>query len=113
MFLKLNLGPKKILNILPKNFRTIFIKFRTANHHIPNETGRWCDIPKLERTCHVCNRGQIADEYHYILECNVLELQRKKYLPEIYYCRPNFYKFSELMTTVDYNVLNQIMHFYI
>ena len=35
----------------------------------------------VELTCNVCNRGQIADEYHYILECNVFELQRKKYLP--------------------------------
>ena len=43
----------------------------------------------------------------YILECIVFELQRKNYLPEKYYCRSNFYKFSELMTTADYNVLTK------
>ena len=38
------------------------------------------------------------------------ELQRKKYiyLPKIFYCRPNFYKFSALMTTADYNVLTNL-----
>ena len=53
------LGPEKYLNLLPKKFRTIFIKFRTANHHLPIETGRWCGTPKLERTCHICKRDQI------------------------------------------------------
>ena len=108
---KTEFGPEKYLNLLPKKFRTIFIKFRTANHHLPIETGRWCGTPKLERTCHVCNRGQIGDEYHYILECNVFGLQRKKYLPEKYHCRPNFYKFSELMKTADYNVLTNLCIF--
>ena len=62
---KTEFGPEKYLNLLPKKFRTIFIKFRTANHHLPIEIGRWCGTPKLERHCHVCNRGQISDEYHY------------------------------------------------
>ena len=100
-------GPEKFLNLLPKIFRTIFIKFRTANYHLLIETWRWCSIPKLERTCHVCSRGQIGDEYYYILECNVFELQRKKNLPKFFYCRPNFYQFSELMTTADYNVFTK------
>ena len=60
IFLKLNLGLKKDLNVLPQKFKAIFIKFRTANHNLSMENGRWCGIPKLERTCHVCNRGQIA-----------------------------------------------------
>ena len=104
-------GPEKFLNLLPKIFRTILIKFRIANHQLLIETWRWCSIPKLERTCHVCSRGQIADEYHYILECNVCELQRKKNLPKFFYCRPNFYQFSELMTTADYNVFTKFCIF--
>ena len=72
---------------------------------------RWIRYPNFILVCHVCNRGQLAGEYHYILECNVLELQRKKSLPEKYYCRPNFYKFSELMTTADYYVLTKLCIF--
>ena len=43
-------GSEKYLNLLPKKFKTIFIKYKNANHHLPIETGRRCGIPKLERT---------------------------------------------------------------
>ena len=51
---KTEFGLEKYLNILPKKTRTIFIKFRTANHRLPVETGRWCGTPKHERICHIC-----------------------------------------------------------
>ena len=61
---KTEFGSEKYLNLLPQKTRTSFIKLRTANHNLPNETGRWCCTPKVERTCHVCNRVQIADELY-------------------------------------------------
>ena len=78
------LSKGQIHNIFKTEFGSdiIFIKLSTANHHLPIKTGRWRGIPKLERTCPVCKRVQTADEYHYILERNVFELQQKKYLPK-------------------------------
>ena len=77
--LKTEFGSEKYLinNLVPQNFRTIFIKFRTANHRLPING-------VATKNLHVCNRGQIAYKYHYILQCNVFEMQRKKYSPKKY-----------------------------
>jgi hypothetical protein len=76
---KIKFGFEKYLDTLPRKLRTKFIKFRTSNHHLPVETGRWCGTPKNEKTCHICKTGQIADEYHYLLECKSFEYYRRKY----------------------------------
>lgn len=74
-----NFGFEKYIDILPVKIRKNFIKFRTSNHRLPVETGRWytCSIHLNERLCLLCNKGLIADEFHYILECSALEEMRK------------------------------------
>ena len=108
---KIKFGFEKYLDTLPKKLRTKFIKFRTSKHHLPVETNRWCGTPKNERTCHICKTGQIADEYHYVLECKSFEYYRRKYLSTKYCSKPNFFKFSELMSTSDFNVLTKLCNF--
>ena len=49
---KQNFGFENYIKISPK-FRTIFMKFRTTNHHLPMETGRWHGLPLCDRI-HVC-----------------------------------------------------------
>jgi hypothetical protein len=44
-------------------------KFRTTNHKLPIETGRWNNIDRVNRICTKCNNITIGDEYHYIIEC--------------------------------------------
>ena len=105
---KTEFGPENILIYSLKNLEQYVLNLEPQITISQSKLG---GIQKLERTCHVCNRDQIADEYHYILEFNVFKLQWKKYLPKKYYCRPNFYKFSELMTTADYNVLTKLCIF--
>ena len=63
----------------PKN-KKIFVKFRTANHHLPVETGRWHGKSFSERLCSLCKSGQIGDEFHFILDCKPFENLRKNYL---------------------------------
>ena len=58
----------------PKN-KKIFVKFRTANHHLPVETGRWHGKSISERLCKLCNSGQIGDEFHFI---NLCQLTKRK-----------------------------------
>jgi hypothetical protein len=73
------------------------LKFRTTNHRLPVETGRWFNAPYDERLCVLCNAGKIADEYHYLLECSALATERKYYFHRIYCSRPNIMKFSEIL----------------
>ena len=66
---KQNFGFENYLNKLSPKLRNIFIKFRTTNHQLPVQIGRWHGTPLRERLCTLCNNVQIADEFHYILEC--------------------------------------------
>lgn len=84
-------------------------KFRTFNHKLAIETGRWhkpTPIPLSERTCPHCN--VLGDEYHFILECKYLLELRTNYLPKFYYSRPNMLKFIEIMSTNNNKLLNKL-----
>ena len=91
--------------------KTIFVKFRTANHHLPGETGRWHGKSISERVCTICNSGQIGDEFHFILKCKSLENLRKNYLCKYYYQNPNNIKFNELMSIPTKKMLGKLCFF--
>lgn len=57
---------KKYLDVLPLKFRKIIAKFRTSNHDLPIELGRWDGTPINERTCPLCKTNRIADEFRYL-----------------------------------------------
>ena len=88
----------------------ILTAFRTRNHRLPIEIGRWSSIPLNERTCRLCNNG-IGDEYHYILSCNSLVAQRKQYLKPYFYKRPNIMKFHSLMNDNNEKNMNKLCSF--
>ena len=56
-------------------------KFRTVNHKLPIETGRYRSIPRNERVCEMCDSGQLGDEFHFCLECPASKELRYKFLP--------------------------------
>ena len=68
---KTEFGPENILIYSLKHLEQYVLNLEPQITISQSKLG---GIPKLERTCHVCNRDQIADGYHYILECNVFEL---------------------------------------
>ena len=35
-------------------------------------------IPRAERFCRVCNSGQVEDEYHFLIECVPLDVERQE-----------------------------------
>jgi hypothetical protein len=45
-----------------------------------------------------CDKNEIGDEFHYILECNYFNNVRKKYIDNRYRKIPNIIKFGELMS---------------
>ena len=43
-------------------------KLRTSNCKMQIETGRWQNISREDRICHLC-RDEVGDEYHYLFLC--------------------------------------------
>ena len=98
----LNMKPsfesEKYLTILPANLRITYCKFRTGNHNLPVEAGRW-EKPKIDhkkRLCDSCHK-YIGDEYHFLLVCPLLKAIRDKHLPEYFTKFPNSHKFRLLL----------------
>ena len=56
--------------LLPQTLWTSLLKFRTSNHYLPIETGRWNNSPVDHRTCILCN-NDIEDEFHYLFTYTV------------------------------------------
>jgi len=66
--------------LLPNYISKPLLKIRTTNHKLPIETGRWENIPKENRTCKLCNSPAVADELHYLLNCQACSTLRSKHL---------------------------------
>ncbi|MES9881062.1 MAG: reverse transcriptase domain-containing protein [Sedimenticola sp.] len=103
-------GFEEYLTKLPYSLRIAFIKFRTRNHRLPVETGRWRKIALNDRKCNLCKR-EVGDEYHYVLTCENLKQIRKQYIKPYYYVNANTYKFDKLMNTKHYNSLQKLCKF--
>ena len=91
-------GIESYLVNLPVCYRIAMVKIRTSNHKLPIEKGRYRNVAREERTCTLCNLDKIGDEFHFLLECPLLSDIRSKYISKYYFVRPNFYKFSQLLS---------------
>ena len=60
---------EKYLLVLPPNLSRPLCKFRTCNHQLPIQQGRYSGIDRLERYCTLCNCNDIGDELHYLFKC--------------------------------------------
>ena len=65
--------------------KSAMIRFRTSNHNLPIELGRYVNIDREERRCTLCNTGDIGDEYRYFCICSYFDLPRKELLPRAIY----------------------------
>ena len=68
---------------LPAGYKRIFTKFRTSNHKLPVEKGRFTKLPRNMRICENCDCNKLCDEYHFLLECPALNDTRKKIIKNI------------------------------
>ena len=80
--------------LLPKHLYLNMVRFRTANHKLPIETGRWNDVDVADRKCTLREKNTIGDEFHYLLECPFFERDRQRYIHNSYYDRPNILKYK-------------------
>lgn len=98
------------LKLLNENEYKYIIAFRTRNHKLPIETGRWRNIARESRKCHLC-KSELGDEYHYLLCCKKLKHVRETYIKPYYYKRPNVIKFHQLLSTHNVVELKKLSKF--
>lgn len=91
----------------------VLCKFRLGNHKLPVERGRYNNIPRERRFCHLCNENMIADEFHFILECPALLHFRKQFLPKHYQTNPNTVKLYNLFTSNNIYILKRLSKYII
>ena len=90
---------------LSTKFRRILAKFRTSNHKLAIESGRYSQIERHRRFCDLCTLDTVGDEYHLVLECTNSEIMknRKLYIARYYRDNPSMHKFVQLMKTTSDN----------
>lgn len=63
----------------PKNVYHPVLQFRATNRKLPNESGRWSDVERVNRLCDLCSSLVVGDEFHYLLRCEPLLQRRSMY----------------------------------
>ena len=87
------------LDILPKCLALSLLKFRVMNHKFPVEFGRFQNIDRSQRTCHLCTSNVLGDEFHYLFQCKYFLTDRKKYIKKYFFQHSNCYKLDQLMNS--------------
>ena len=109
---KKELTLEKYFSVLPVKYCKLFCKFRTMNHKLPIETGRWHNISGQNRICTLCNY-EIGDEFHYLFNCKDTEISncRKTLIPKYFCQNPNTVKFDALFNLKNRKLLFNICKF--
>ena len=108
-YIKDNPGMAQYLKCLDDQHTQALLKFRTANHKLPIEIGRYKNIPREDRLCTFCLK--VGDEFHFIFECRRFHTSRQKYIDTKYTNRPNMIKYHTLMNTDNINEMNRLAIF--
>jgi hypothetical protein len=56
-----------------------YCRFRTSNHRLPIEEGRWANVERHNRLCQLCQSREIGDVFHYVLQCPNFASERKMF----------------------------------
>lgn len=85
-------------------------KFRTCNHKLPIEVGRWHKVERNERKCLFC-KNNIGDEFHFLFECSKFHDKRQIYIPKQFFKNPNTLKIHFLFKSKNYNLMSSLCKF--
>ena len=61
-----------------------------------------------DRICDLCDKNELGDEYHYILECPVFQTPRNRYISDFYKRNPSMEKFTLLLQSNSIAVLSKL-----
>ena len=93
------------------------MKLRISSHKLRTETGRYDNIPLVERLCNLCNCNRIEDETHFLLDCPSFSSIRKMFFsklePKIPFLQlqSRGSLLSHLMNSTDYFIDIQLISF--
>ena len=102
---------EKYLLILPEKFSKQMLKFRTLNHKLPIQKGRFLGIPRNKRICEKCSAKELGDEFHYLFNCSHFSTIRKDLIKKYYYQHPNSIKYSQLLNNQNKTKLLKLSKF--
>ena len=63
--------------------RSILSKIRLSAHSLNIEKGRHLSTPESERTCKICNTGDVEDELHFLSICTKYSPERSQYKKKV------------------------------
>ena len=94
-------GFEGYLTKLSFSARRSICRFRLSNHRLPIQQQRQLGIPREERVCHLCDKNEIGDEFHYLFNCAhpVLTESRKVKLTKYFHHHPNVIKMNQLLNS--------------
>ena len=95
--IKVEYSMESYLLHLPRSLSVFICKLRTTNTKLAIEKGRYNGTPRHERFCDLCGLNLMGDEYHFVMECPILNTLRCKYIPKYYHDKPSMYKLVKLM----------------
>ena len=98
------------ISILEPKFAFPLIKFRTGNHKLPVETGRYVNVEHKNRVCPKCKQ-EVGDEFHYLFTCSFFTQERRRLVQTQFSKRPNMYTFRDLLGHTDRKVLEKLSVF--
>ena len=111
---KINFKLEDYLIHLPIAIRKALCHLRTNNSRIPKVVGRFRNIPRENRYCHLCtNEELIGDEYHLLLECKNQQIVnfRNRYISCNFTRNPSRQKCINLLSSVDKSVVRKLAFF--
>ena len=89
-------------------YKPFICKYRISAHCLNIETGRFYNIERHHRLCNMCDKQEVEDEYHFILECDKYNDIKCKYLKSYYYERPSTFKLVQLLSVRNVKELNNL-----
>ena len=98
--------------VTKKSHRVALTRLLTSSHRLRVESGRWerpTPQPRHQRLCRYCQK--LDDEYHFVIECNLVKSLRKNLIPKYYWNHPSMYKFLSLINTDNQQILNNLAEF--
>ena len=111
-FYRVIIGTHAFQNILDtvnaNRHRIALTRLICSSHRLSIETGRWRrpQIPRHERKCAICHK--LGDEFHFLLECQVHNENRIKFIKPYYRRNPSMFKCIQLLTSTNKKELRNL-----
>ena len=68
------------IDVESKGIRRMLTIMRGGTAELRVETGRWNGLQREERICKQCTLGEVEDEAHFVLRCEVLSEEKRNLL---------------------------------